>query len=104
MTTRTQQIGSIVHRALALQMLPFETEHGLITISEVIVSPDLADARVFVDAERGCGKLVEKLNTRARVLKREIASQFTQKRSPRLQFLVDTGAAHLKKIEKLLEE
>ena len=104
MSTRTQQIGSIIQRALAVYMLPFEEKHGLIIIVEVIVAPDLGSARVFVDAEFYPIKLIEKLNARSKYFMREISGQLTQRRMPKLQYIVDDTEKVARRIDELLME
>lgn len=103
-STRTDQIGSVIRHALAPHLIKFEPEHGLIAITEIIVLPDLSMAKIFVDAERRQSKLETKLNKMAGALQREIARSLTQKRMPKLVFAIDARSATARRIDELLEE
>jgi ribosome-binding factor A len=103
-STRTEKIGSVIQKALAREMLPFEGEHGLITISEVKVMPDLSEAHIYVGATRSGKRLIEKLNARAGVLKKEISKSLMQKRTPKLLFRLDLGRIAANKIDDLLNK
>lgn len=68
------------------------------------VAPDLSEARVYAHSEFQTSKLIPKLNALAKVFQREIAHAMTQKRMPRLIFVLDTAAISARRIEELLEE
>lgn len=104
MTTRTDQIGSVIRRALARHLLPYEQEHGIITITHVRVLEDLSEAHVFVDATRSGKRLIETLNRRTGAFARELRSSMTQKRTPKLFFRLDEGTVASRRIDELLEE
>ncbi len=104
MSARTQKIGSVIQRTLAPHLIPFEEEHGLITISEVQVFKDISEAKVYICATRSSKRLIEKLNSQSGRLKKEIFKSLTQKRTPRLVFHLDTGNLASKHIERLLEK
>ncbi len=85
-------------------MMEFEEEYGLITLSEVHVYPDLSEARILVHSTRSMKRLVETLNTRAGVLKKNISKKLTMKRTPALRFEIDLGSLASKHIDKLLKK
>jgi ribosome-binding factor A len=104
MTARTQKIGSVIQRALAPLLIEHEEEHGLITISEVRVMPDLSEARVYVFSPRSVKRLLEDLNARAGYFQKQISHSLTQKRTPRIRFFLDTGVLAAQRIDDLLEQ
>lgn len=85
-------------------MIPLEPHFGLITIAEVRVAPDLHEARIFTHSQKNPSKLIPKLNAMAGVLQREITPALTQKRTPKLIFVLDTAAESIMRIEKLLSD
>lgn len=103
-STRTEKIGSVIRRALAPHLIRFEPEHGLITITAIEVFPDLSAAKVFVDAEKRGHKLETQLQKVAKALQKEIAPHLTQRRMPKLIFVLDMGAAASKRIDELLNQ
>ncbi|QQS59013.1 ribosome-binding factor A [Candidatus Peregrinibacteria bacterium] len=104
MTTRTEQIASVIQRGLARHLLPYEQEYGIVTIMRVVVMEDLSEARIFVDATRSGRRLVETLNRRVGVFARELRGIMTQKRTPKLIFRLDEGTVASRRIDELLEE
>ncbi len=87
-----------------MQLIPLESQFGLITIAEVRVAPDLSEARVYVHSEHQSSKLITKLSAMSGIFMREIATVFTQKRTPRLIFIIDIAAKSTRRIEELLAE
>lgn len=103
-STRTKKIGSVIQKALAQELIRFEDEHGLVTISEVQVFPDLSEAHVYICAQRSSKRLIEKLNARAGILKKEISKNLMQRRTPKLLFRLDLGRIAANKIDDLLNQ
>ncbi len=103
-STRTEQIGSVIQRALAPHLIRFEPEHGLITITSIEVFPDLSAAKVFFDAEKRASKLEIRLQKIAGSLQKTLAPHLTQRRMPKLVFTRDMGAVAAKKIDDLLNQ
>ncbi len=101
-STRTDKISSVIQRALAPHMIQYEEEYGLITLSEVHVLPDLSEARIFVHSMRSMKRLIQTLNAHAGVLKKNISQNLTQKRTPKLIFMIDTGSIASQHIDELL--
>lgn len=93
----------MIQRALAPHLITHENKHGIIAISHVEVYPDLSEAKIYVDAELRVTKLVQALNRKAGVLKKEISPYLTMKRTPKLRFVIDEQIRAARKIEELLE-
>jgi ribosome-binding factor A len=89
---------------LAPQLIIFEPEHGLVSITEVRVLEDLSQARIYVFCQTSLTSLVEKLNARAGHFAREISAQMTQKKTPRIRFFADEAMFAARKIDELLAE
>lgn len=103
-STRTEKIGSVIQRSLAPLLLEFEEEYGIITITKVNVYRDLSEAKIFLDAKRSAKRLIETLNRRSNILKKEVFANLTQKRTPKFRFVLDIETIATRKIEELLEE
>lgn len=76
---------------------------GLVTITRVEVSEDLAHARVFVSVlgtEAQWGSTMQALASAAGFLRRELAHRLTLRRIPELHFMADTS---LEKAGRVLE-
>lgn len=94
----------MIQKSLAHEMISFEDEHGLVTVSEVQVFPDLSEAHVYISAQRSAKRLIEKLNARAGVLRKAISKNMTQKRTPKFLFRLDLGRIAANKIDDLLNQ
>jgi len=81
---------------------------GLISVSRVVVSPDLRQAKVYIsflqdDPETKADSL-EIIDEKKPELQRYIGSNLNTKFCPKLQILEDEGLQHQIKIEKILHE
>lgn len=80
---------------------------GLITLTEVRVTPDLKHARIFVSvygtpAERtSAGKGLEAANG---YIRRELTHRLQMRRIPELHFILDTSSAEGERIDELLRK
>jgi ribosome-binding factor A len=80
---------------------------GLVTITEVRVSPDLRHARIFVsvlgsEAERA--STLEGLQAAGGFIRHELAERLQMRRSPELQFVLDQAGETGERIEQLLRQ
>ncbi len=79
---------------------------GLVTITEVVLAPDLRTAKVWVSfSEKGDEieeAAVTALNRAAGKLRGELARRLVLRRAPELQFLRDRGAEMSNRIDELL--
>jgi ribosome-binding factor A len=94
-----REIGELVQRKYA------DSTQPLITVTEVRVSGDLRQARIFVtvlaDAERQHIALKNLQNARQE-LRKLLAERIELKYVPSLQFLIDDSAERAQRIEELL--
>lgn len=80
---------------------------GLITISRVIMSPDLKLAKVYVSFlgnKEPAEKLIERINFRKPHIRYLLGRQLTMKYTPDLIFYFDDTMEYADKINKLLNE
>ncbi len=80
---------------------------GLITISRVIMSPDLKLAKVYVSFlgnKEPAEKLIERINFRKPHIRYMLGRQITMKYTPDLIFYFDDTMEYADKINKLLNE
>jgi ribosome-binding factor A len=80
---------------------------GLVTVTEVRVSPDLRHARVYVsvlgtDAEHA--STLAGLNAAAGFIRSELSRRLLLRRSPEMHFVLDTSGPQGERIEELLRE
>jgi ribosome-binding factor A len=104
--SRTQRIGVQIQRELA-EIIRKETntaDLGMITISEVKVSPDLKEARVYVTV---FGKEAEysvlSLNERTKLLRHQLSQRLALRTTPRLQFMHDTSIEYASRLTALID-
>lgn len=79
----------------------------LLNVTQVRVTKDLRNAKVFVSA---LGKTsvpestLEELQTRANEMQREVMKHLRMKYCPRLEFVNDAGVASSQKIDEILNQ
>lgn len=103
MTRRTEQIGEQLRGELARLLRDEVTDPriGMLTLTRVSVSPDLAQALVFwsqLDPRAGGGEeaietIAGGLESAASFLRRRVAQQLALRRSPALDFRHDPSLA-----------
>lgn len=110
MSRRTERINDLLRSEIS-ELLRREVKDprvsGLVSITEVHVSPDLRNATVFVSV---LGSAEEKastmkaLETGAQFLQRELGKRLTIRRTPVLSFLIDEALEEGSRIMHLLDE
>jgi len=94
--SRTRRVAAQIQRELA-ELIQFEVKDprvGLITVSGVDVTRDLAYAKVFVtvlDSEHSIEEALEALNHAAGYLRRELGRRMKLRITPELTFLYDAS-------------
>ena len=81
-------------------------QNNNITITEVNVSPDLKNAKVFVmplGGENKC-EVIDSLNKANGRIKKLISSNINLRQIPKLQFKIDETFEYAKKIENILQK
>ncbi len=97
-----------VHRLLTelcKQLKDPRLQSGLITLTRVEVTEDLAYAKVYVSV-LGCdtAEAFKALNGAAGFLRSELSSRMKIRKSPQIRFVEDDGAAYAQKINTILAD
>ena len=111
MSRRTERVADLLREELALlvqhDLKDPLVAHGLVTITEVVVSADLGHAVVYVShlGEEGDRPgILEGLTRSARWMQEELGRQLRMWRVPTLQFRLDTSLEHGARISALINE
>ncbi len=109
MSIRTERVSEeIKHRMnSAMSKDLMEIHAGLVTVSRVIMSPDLKIAKIYVSFlanKEPAEKLVERINNRKSHIRFLLGKQLTLKYTPDLIFFHDDSMEYADKINKLLNE
>jgi len=80
---------------------------GIVTVTEVRVTPDLRQARIFVSmmgSEAEQASTLKGLTAAAGFVRHEIAERLHLRRGPEIHFLLDRSAEYGERIEDLLRQ
>lgn len=110
MTRRTDRVNDLLREEIS-DLLRRELKDprigGLVTITEVDVSPDLRRAKVFVSvmgSEEERASTLRALAAAAHFLQRELRRRLTIRRTPELVFLADDSLERGARILGLLQQ
>ncbi len=109
MSIRMEKVAEeIKHRLNSVMTKDLSDLHaGLITISKVIMTPDLKLAKVYISFlgnKEPAEKLIERINYRKPHIRYMLGRQLTMKYTPDLIFFFDDTMEYADKINKLLNE
>jgi len=107
-SNRTVRVNELVQRELSdILRKRYQSEAVAMTITQVRVSPDLRDARVFVsvvgDDEMADQKL-RWLRSKASEIREEISRRIVLKYLPKFEYVLDTSAVRSARIMQVLDE
>ncbi len=107
--SRSRRVGEQIQRDLAdlLRREVKDPRVGMVTVSDVEVSRDMAYARVFVttlDPNADIPELLGVLQGAAGFLRRELGRRLRLRSVPELRFLHDTSFDYGSRIDRLLNE
>ena len=76
-----------------------------LTIVDVILSPDLKNAKIFVTTNSVSENklLINELNNKSKLIQKKIASNLTSKFTPKIKFFFDNSFEYSNKINNILE-
>lgn len=98
-----EELSSIFHR-LGLNMI----DGGMVSISSVKITPDLAEAKVYLSLFKvnDSHNAMKKIEERAWEIKRELVSSIKRQLRimPQLNFFLDDSLAYVDKMEALFKE
>jgi ribosome-binding factor A len=107
---RHERVAEEIHHEMSA-MLAGELKDprlaGMVTVTEVRVSPDLKQARVYVsidgnETERAAA--MKGLDAAVGFIRHELAERIQMRRSPELHFILDRSEEIAGRIERLLSE
>jgi ribosome-binding factor A len=108
MSNRTVRVNELVQREISdILRKRHQTEAVTITISEVRVSPDLRDARVFVSvvgSEEFAEEKLKWLRSKASEIREEVGRRIVLKYLPKFEYLLDKSAIRGARILQVLDE
>ena len=106
---RPEQVAETLRQVIAegLARQVRDPRVGFVTVTAVLVTPDLSHARIMVsvpgeDAEKA--RALEGLQSAARFLRSRAARALSTRIVPELHFELDKGLQHAARINELLEE
>ena len=110
MTRRTARINDLLREEIS-DILHREVKDprmsGLVTVTDVDVSPDLQTAKVFVSVlgtDEETASTFRALRAGAHFLKRQLRKRLTIRRTPELEFLLDDSLERGARVLALLNE
>ncbi len=108
MSNRTIRVNELVQRELsAILRQRYQSETVAVTITEVRVSPDLRDARVFVSVIGDEDTAIQKLRwlrTKATEIRQEIGRRIILKFLPKFEYRLDESTERSTRMQRLLDE
>lgn len=108
MSNRTIRVNELVQRELsAILRQHYQSETVAVTITEVRVSPDLRDARVFIsvvgDEELATQKL-RWIRSKATEIRQEVGRRIVLKFLPKFEYRLDESTERSTRMQRLLDE
>jgi ribosome-binding factor A len=108
MSNRTVRVNELVQRELSdILRKRYQSESVAVTITEVRVSPDLRDARVFVSIignEDVANEKLRWLRSKAPEIREEVGRRIVLKYLPRFEYVIDHSAIKGARILQVLDE
>ena len=112
MTRRTERLNDLLREEIALMfqrdLKDPRLEGWLISVTAVEVSPDLANASVFVSllgqAGQDPAEVQKALNSSAHYLRRELGHRLDLRKMPVLRFRLDESIERGSKLSRVLDE
>jgi ribosome-binding factor A len=108
MSNRTVRVNELVQRELSdILRKRYQSETVTITITEVRVSPDLRDARVFVSVvgdETAAEEKLRWLRRHAAEIREEVGRRIVLKYLPKFEYVLDQSAIRGARILQVLDE
>lgn len=113
-SARPTQVGEQMRQALSTMLLegaikdPRVQEASIVTITDVAMTPDLKQARVYVsifpEDEKVASEVLAGLESASGATQREVAARLQLRFTPRVRFFADESIREGAKIEALLKE
>lgn len=108
MSNRTVRVNELIQREISdILRKRYQSESVAITVSEVRVSPDLRDARVFVavvGSEEFAEEKLRWLRSRANDIRTEVSRRIVLKYLPKFEYVLDHTAIRGARILQMIDE
>lgn len=108
MSNRNLRVNELIHREISTVLRQrYQVEAAPITITEVRVSPDILDARVFVGIvgdEATVEAKMKWLRSKARDIRERVANTIVLKNIPRFEYVLDDSAVRGTRMIQLLDD
>ena len=106
MNTRTTQLAHVLQRELSEIIVRHlhEDKFGLITLTEVIVTKKMEEARIYITASAHPIEAVDYLNKNRPTFVKHLKHLILVRKIPKLNFVQDTRPEYAAKIEFLLDQ
>lgn len=106
---RLEQINEVLKQNIGrfLEREFHDPEIGLLTVTRVEVTSDLAEAKVWVSSyvsNKSPQLILKKLRHKSRDIYYALRDVLTTKRIPKVNFLIDETAEYVDRIEELLKQ
>ncbi len=75
--------------------------HGLITITDVVVTPGLEFARVYVSTLKSNPEIAQELNNKAKKFTFLLSKKISMRKMPEIKFIYDDSAEKYERIDLL---
>jgi len=109
--SRTERIADLIQRELSLiiQRESQDPRFGLITVSAVTVTRDLAHAKIYItsyqiDGQEKLKEILRALNKAAGFFRSMLASRIQLRTTPQLNFIYDESIEYGTKLSSLIDE
>lgn len=109
MSVRTERVSGEIQKIISATIARdhADVSDGLVTITEVVASPDLRNAKVYVSILGGKisgEKVVRILNDRMHEIRAELAHNIHLRYIPELHFYLDESSTNAARVAELLAE
>ncbi|ROH85690.1 30S ribosome-binding factor RbfA [Pseudomethylobacillus aquaticus] len=104
--SRSDRIAEQIQRELA-DLLQFEVKDprvGMVTVTEVEVSGDMAHAKIFYSAKQGTAAIQQGLEKAAGYLRTQLAKRLLLRTVPQLHFVYDVSIDRGTHLSRLIDD
>lgn len=106
-TRRVEEVSALLKREVSI--LIHETlaeKYGMVTLTDIDVSPDLKDAKAFISVfdKKDEENVLKDLETESRNYNRILGRKLKMKFTPKITFSLDNMQENIDKVDGLLEE
>ncbi|MFP4562072.1 MAG: 30S ribosome-binding factor RbfA [Spirochaetia bacterium] len=108
---RLKKVESVIQREIARLITEKEIKdprvHSMLSVNRVVVSKDIAYAKVYISAfekENRLDEAVDALNHASGFVQKQLGKKLKTRNTPKLTFIADTSVKEGFRINKLIED